>query len=120
MGLFHFYWAFGGKLGLDSALPTKDGVRLINPGRVLTFFVGVFLFIFSFVAYMLYFSSVKPDFSTNIGWTIAAVFIIRAIGEFNAVGFFKKIKSTKFAKYDTRLFSPLCLFLGVAFALLSV
>jgi len=26
-GLFHFYWAFGGKIGLDRAIPTKDGFQ---------------------------------------------------------------------------------------------
>lgn len=120
MGLFHLYWAFGGKVGLDKALPTKDGVRLINPGRVLTFFVGTALFGLSFVAYSLYFSAVRTDYIVYTGWLLAALFFMRAIGEFNAVGFFKKIKSTAFAAYDTKYFSPLCMFLGLMFALLSL
>ena len=35
-GLFHFYWAFDGKIGLDRAIPTKDGKALLNPGKILT------------------------------------------------------------------------------------
>lgn len=120
MGLFHLYWAFGGKVGLDKALPTKDGVRLINPGSVLTFFVGTVLFGFSFVAYSLYFSAVRTDYIVYAGWLLAALFFMRAIGEFNTVGFFKKIRSTTFAEYDTKYFSPLCLFLGLMFTLLSL
>jgi hypothetical protein len=119
MGLFHIYWAFGGTIGLDKALPTKDGVRLFNPGRVLTFIVGTVLFGFSFVAYSLCFDAANADATVYTGWVLSALFVIRAVGEFNAVGFFKKIRSTEFAAYDTKYFSPLCLFLGVVFALLS-
>ncbi len=118
-GVFHFYWAFGGKVGIDKAVPTKDGVRLLNPGKALTFFVGVVLCGFAFVAYALHFSALQTDYLVVTGWGLSVLFILRAVGEFNAVGFFKKIKSTEFARYDTRYFSPLCLFLGVAFALLS-
>jgi hypothetical protein len=45
----------------------------------------------------------------------AAVFVIRTVGDFRYVGFFKRYKHSMFAKYDTWLFSPLCLFLGAAF-----
>ena len=119
MGLFHFYWAFGGKIGLGKVLPTKDGQRLINPGSVPTFLVGVILLAFAFVAYALRFEVPPGDEVVYAGWALSVLFLLRAIGDFNAVGFFKKIGSTEFAKYDTKYFSPLCLFLGVAFALLS-
>ncbi|RUM63417.1 MAG: hypothetical protein DSZ04_05455 [Sulfurimonas sp.] len=38
------------------------------------------------------------------------IFFLRFIGNFNAVGLFKKIKSTTFAHYYTRYFMPLTLF----------
>lgn len=120
MGLFHFYWALGGTVGLDKALPTKEGKRLINPGSGLTFFVGTVLVGFSFVAYSLYFDAVKSDYMIYTGRMVSALFFLRSVGEFNAVGFFKKIKSTDFAAYDTKYFSPLCLYLGAVFAMLSV
>lgn len=120
MGLFHIYWAFGGKFGIDKALPTViDGRRLINPGKFLTFFVALVLIGFAFVAYKLNFGYLAGSSYIYLGWSISAVFIIRSIGEFNAVGFFKKIRSTEFAKYDTNYFSPLCLYLGIYFALSS-
>ena len=37
IGFIHFYWALGGKFLLDTAIPTKDGVKLLNPGTALTF-----------------------------------------------------------------------------------
>ncbi|MEM6843120.1 MAG: DUF3995 domain-containing protein [Bacteroidota bacterium] len=41
------------------------------------------------------------------------IFILRALGEFNYVGFFKRVKNTEFARADSRIFSPLCLGIGV-------
>lgn len=123
MGLFHFYWAFGGKIGLNKVLPTKDGIKLLNPSKALTFFVGLILIVFAYITYGLQFY----DFSINTnrrfylysGIFLSIIFTLRAIGEFNTVGFFKKIKDTEFAIYDTKYFSPLCLLLGVIFAILS-
>lgn len=123
MGLFHFYWAFGGKIGLDEALPTKNGELLLNPSKTLTFFVGVVLIVFAHIAYGLQFYDFTINTNKNIyfysGLLLSIIFTLRAIGEFNAVGFFKKIKDTEFAIYDTKYFSPLCLILGLIFAVLT-
>jgi len=32
----HVYWAFGGRWGWDSAIPTRDGEPLFEPGRFQT------------------------------------------------------------------------------------
>lgn len=121
MGLFHFYWVIGGKIGLDKALPTKDGKLLLNPGKILTTIVGIGLLGFGYIAYVLQFKDLTTmqyaNYYVNISWMLSAIFIIRAIGEFNAIGFFKKIKETQFAIYDTKYFSPLCLVLGVIFSI---
>ncbi|MFA6196294.1 MAG: DUF3995 domain-containing protein [Sulfurimonas sp.] len=119
IALFHIYWVFGGKIGLDKALPTTlDGKKIINPNKFLTFMVAFVLLGFTFVTYKLQFDN-QQNYYGNFGWFISVIFTLRSIGEFNAVGFFKKIKSTEFAKYDTRYFSPLCLYLGLSFAGLS-
>ena len=44
---------------------------------------------------------------------IGGIFLLRAVGDFRYVGFFKKVKNTAFARNDTRYYSPLCLLLGV-------
>lgn len=123
MGLFHFYWTFGGKFGLDKALPTKDGKLLLNPSKTLTFFVGIILVVFAYIAYALQFYDFTINENRNFylysGIFLSTIFILRAIGEFNAVGFFRKIKDTEFAIYDTKYFSPLCLILGIVFAILT-
>ncbi len=123
MGLFHFYWVFGGKVGLDKALPVKDGKLLLKPGKPLTFLVGVVLIFFAYIAYALQFYDLtlyeNRNFYLYSGIFLSIIFILRAIGEFNVLGFSKKIKDTEFAKYDTKYFSPLCLLLGIVFAVLT-
>lgn len=62
-----------------------------------------------------------PLWLDNYGlWIIAGIFILRAIGEFNYVGFFKKIKQTKFGKNDTKYYSPLCLTIGILTLLMEL
>jgi len=123
MGIFHFYWVFGGKVGLDKALPAKDGKLLLKPGKPLTFLVGVVLIFFAYIAYALQFYDFTLNENRNFylysGIFLSIIFILRAIGEFNVLGFSKKIKDTEFAKYDTKYFSPLCLLLGIIFAVLT-
>jgi hypothetical protein len=46
-------------------------------------------------------------------WGVATTLTGRAVGDFNYVGFFKRRRATKFARLDSRLYSPLALLLGV-------
>jgi hypothetical protein len=52
-------------------------------------------------------------------WTIAVTFAARTIGEFHYVGVFRKVKGTPFAKWDARLFTPLCAVLALATAAIA-
>ena len=119
MGAFHFYWAFGGKFFLDKVLPTKGGKLLFSPGSFLTFIVGVVFIGFSYITYLLYYSNKDSLYLQYLGWALFLMFTLRAIGEFNLIGFFKKIKSTEFSQYDTKYFSPLFIYLALVFAILS-
>lgn len=112
----HFNWAFGGSFGFDKALPTKeDGTRILNPKRKDSAIVGLGLLLFA-IYYMIIRRFIQielPNWIINYaGWIIPSIFIMRAIGDFKYVGFFKKIKSTIFGKFDSKYFSPLCFFIG--------
>ena len=115
LALLHFYWALGYEWGLDKAIPTEiKGQSILNPPKILTALVGIFLLGFSYIANRL--AQGQPDnIIVYMGWIIGVLFILRAIGEFKIVGIFKKIKGTLFAKYDTYLYIPLCLFIGYSF-----
>lgn len=117
LGGFHFYWLFGGVWGAEKVIPTqgRGANRLVIP-KFATLIVAFVLFLFGMM-YLIKSGLIYLAFSNwilNYGyWFIPVIFILRAIGEFKYVGFFKRIKHTEFAKADSKLFSPLCLTIGV-------
>ena len=117
LGGFHFYWLFGGTWGLKKAIPTKTNkTSTMSIPKLATLIVGLILISFGLV-YLIKsgLTNVQvPTLVENYGyWLIPSIFILRAIGEFNYVGFFKKIKDTEFGKADSKIFSPLCLIIGI-------
>ena len=117
LGFIHFYWLFGGKWGLEKALPTKEvKEKAIQPPKIATVIVGIGLISFGLI-YLLKSGLINfqvPNWIITYGsWLIPSIFILRAIGDFNYVGLFKKIKDTEFAKADSKWFIPLCLTIGM-------
>ena len=125
ISFIHFYWAFGGKWGSDAVLPTKDdnNTKVLNPTILITLIVafgllGFGLFILN-TAGLIHFYI--PQWHNKYGlWIIASIFALRAIGDFNYVGFFKKIKRTKFGKNDTKYFSSFCLTISILAIILEL
>ncbi|KGR77185.1 DUF3995 domain-containing protein [Ureibacillus sinduriensis] len=119
ISMLHFYWIFGGRRGLQSSLPQRvDGGVAANPGWIVTFIVAMGLMGMAFIllAQNNLIPYVTPNFFTK--WScliITFIFLLRAIGDFKYMGLSKKIKNTDFSKYDTKLYTPLCLFLGWIF-----
>lgn len=114
---FHFYWLLGGTWGVDHVLPTKDDI--VSPMKIpplATLVVALGLLSLG-VLYLIKMELIVIDLPVWIGkyayWVIPTIFLFRAIGEFKYVGFFKKIRDTKFAKADTKTFTPLCLFIAL-------
>ncbi len=58
-------------------------------------------------------TSVPPMLSTLACSILGVLFVLRAMGEFRMLGFFKSIKGTDFAFWDTWLYTPLSLALGL-------
>ena len=121
----HFYWAFGGEWRSDVVLPTKgdNTTKVLNPTILSTLIVAFGLLGFGF--FILVISGLitfdTPLLLSKYGlWLIASIFTLRAVGDFNYVGFFKKIKQTKFGKNDTKYFSPLCLTIGLLTIILEL
>lgn len=113
LAMVHFYWASGGQWAFDQALPTTEqGVRILNPGIADSVVVGLALLLFS-ICYLLPDNWLRlsiPYKIQRVGlWMIPIIFTLRAIGDFNYVGFFKQIRTTEFARLDTFIYSPLCL-----------
>ncbi|MBN3819698.1 DUF3995 domain-containing protein, partial [Paraburkholderia sp. Se-20369] len=47
---------------------------------------------------------------------LALIFAVRAVGDFRYVGFFKRIRGSRFARLDTLCYSPLCAALSLSIA----
>lgn len=117
ISFFHLYWAAGGKVGISAAIPTVGGERSFNPSPFATVLVATAFF----VALLVILGQIGLLGEMIPKWIfrwatfgIAALFLLRAIGDFNLAGFFKQVNDTDFAFWDTFLFSPLCLFIAVA------
>ncbi|GAA3769422.1 DUF3995 domain-containing protein [Flavobacterium ginsengiterrae] len=117
LSLVHFYWAFGGKWGTEGVYPTPDSqTPPKNPGIISTLIVAIVLFTFA-LFYLIKVSIILfelPFWIQKYGlWILTSIFAVRAIGDFKYLGFFKKIKNTKFGQNDTKYFAPLCLVISI-------
>lgn len=116
-GGIHFYWVFGGKWSLEKVIPTKTNDLNINSiPKFATVIVGL-VFLFFGLIYVIKSGLVNiqiPNWIINYGYYIVPIlFLLRAIGDFKYVGFFKSITTTTFAIWDQKLFAPLCLFISI-------
>lgn len=120
----HVYWALGGRWGSKAVFPTKDEhTKPQMPGPAPTLIVAAGLLVIGlFILLKAGFLRIAiPVWLHNNGlWILAGIFILRAIGDFNYVGFFKKIKHTLFGQHDTKYYAPLCLLLGILIIILQL
>ena len=119
LSAIHIYWALGGEAGKVAAIPVKDnGQRSFSPSKTGTLVVAVALFCFAVLVFCIGVQSVTV--LRPLGWLLALVLFLRAIGDFKLVGFFKRPSASVFAKNDNRFYSPLCLFLAAGVLYISL
>lgn len=121
LSLLHIYWVVGGQWGLHGAIPEKYLERYLQSEnhllmRLSTLVVAIGLMMFSFVILSNHYalSTLISGTMIRVGTLmIAIIFTLRAIGDFNIVGIFKKASDSVFAKNDNKIYIPICLFLAV-------
>ncbi|CAM3948595.1 hypothetical protein BAQ48_19750 [Bacillus luti] len=123
VSFLHIYWAFGGTWGTNSVIPTISGEKAFTPHTGITLVIALLLSIAAII--LLQQTNIVhiavPNVIVQAGsWICMIVFFIRVIGEFNYFGIFKRKKDTKFARMDTNLYIPLCLFLSFTFLLVII
>ena len=123
LSALHIYWAFGGRFGAIAALPERDGSPLFRPGLASTLVVAGLL---ASAALLVLAHAGRgpgvhlPPWMVTLGVpVIAVVMLARSVGDFRYIGFFKKVRDTRFAQLDTRYFSPIALLLGASTALIA-
>ena len=122
LGLFHVLWAAGFKAGTAAAVPERDGRPLFEPSRGSTLLVAGGLFSGALTLLMrlgVVWTPLPRRWVTAGCWLLATLFGLRAIGEFRYVGLFKRVSGTAFARWDTRLYTPLCIVISLGSALVA-
>jgi Protein of unknown function (DUF3995) len=120
LGIVHLYWAVGGEWGKGAAIPEHEGKPVWRPSSLGTGLVALGLFMMAAlllmrIGWLGVYTGANP---VRMGlWLMAAIFLVRAIGDFRYVGFFKRVRGTRFARLDTLAYSPLCLILALLITL---
>jgi hypothetical protein len=101
-------------------IPERDGKPLFRPSRASTLGVAALLGLAATaVAGCGGWWVLPATLATPMRAIVAAVsvaFAARAVGDFRYLGFFKRVRGTRFARADDRYFVPLCLALSAATA----
>jgi hypothetical protein len=121
LGAVHLYWALGGKRVFQHSLPRKStGELLFLPRKIDCLIVGLGLIGFGFLLLNQVGLINLPGSNAVINGGslfVGVIFLARALGDFKYLGFFKSIRNSPFAKYDSLYYSPLCLYIGFTFIL---
>ena len=123
LGLWHFYMAFAGGTGESAAVPRLDGKPLFVPSAGATVAVGVVLLLCATLVAGtsgLVSLGLPPRPLSWLSYATALALLARAVGEFKYVGFFKRVRGSRFATMDTLVYSPLCLMLSAGVAWVAI
>ena len=115
LALAHFFWAFGGAGGFDAAIPQHNGKPVFTPHPIATALVGCALLVAAAIVLgrIGFWGATWPRWIFQFGtWGLAGMFLLRGIGDFRYIGLFRRVRDTRFARWDARLFTPLCLLLA--------
>ncbi len=122
LALWHFRMAATPFVGESGAVPSVDGKPLFVPSARATVAVGVVLLLFAGLVAAtggLVSVGLPPAVLMWLSFGLAAGLLARAVGEFRYVGFFKRVRGSRFATLDTYVYSPLCLLLAIGVALVA-
>jgi hypothetical protein len=117
LSALHVWWGVEGVEATSPMIPQVDGKPSFVPESRDCYAVAAALALASILVITRggLLRSPFPETWTQIGTiAVGGVLVLRAIGDFHTLGFFKRVRGTEFAEWDTRLYSPLALVLGVA------
>lgn len=124
LSLLHGYWALGGKWAIEKTIPTRFQDSFFDQNNHLKIVMATFVVAAGLMALAImvagYIGKVNIPVNAEllrIGLILAAiVFLIRSIGNFKDIGFFKSDRTGEFGYWDSKLYSPLCLFFSLSIA----
>lgn len=127
IGALHIYWAVGGSSGMGSAgsavVPEVGGRSAFTPGPAWTLVVAALLEIAAALVALqgkLIAIDGLPSALIRVGALgVAVVLAARGVGDFRLVGLFKRVRGTRFARLDSRVYTPLCFALAAGIVLVA-
>jgi len=122
LALWHFRMAAAPGRGMGGVVPSVEGKPLFVPSIQAT--VGVGIALLSFAALVAATAGLLPVPLPRVAlvwlsYGLALGLLGRAVGEFKYVGFFKRVRGSRFARLDTLIYSPMCLLMAVGVALVA-
>lgn len=118
---FHLHWALGGRAGFPVSLPQRaDGTPVMAhrlpwwrpaAGAVAVGLIALGLLLLAHAGYLPL--PVPASLARAALLAAGGAFVARALVPNRYVGFFKSLRTTRWARFDTRLYSPLFLLLGL-------
>ncbi len=113
----HMYWALGGSVGIAVSSPRTPKRSLFHVSPVMMLLVALALVLAAnLMLTRLGLATARlPAWGTRMACVVLAVaFLVRAIGDFRYIGFFKRVGGSRFARLDSIVYSPVSLFLAAA------
>ena len=118
---FHLHWALGGRLGHSVSLPQRPDGNPVMAHRLPWWrpAAGAVALGLAALAWLLLALAghlplpLPPRLARAALLATGAAFVARALVPNRYVGFFKSLRTTRWARFDTRLYSPLFLLLGL-------
>ncbi|HEU0100419.1 MAG TPA: DUF3995 domain-containing protein [Allosphingosinicella sp.] len=118
---FHLHWALGGRLGYSVSLPQRpDGTPVMAhrlpwwrpaAGAVALGLLALALLLLAYAGRLPL--PVPRSLARAALLATGAAFAARSLVPNRYVGFLKSLRTTRWARYDTRLYSPLFLLLAL-------
>jgi len=128
LGSLHIYWLLGGTWGYSAVIPEVLKPKAESVSKKLfwnisTLVVALAMFALAFLSLIngdIIATSLPQSLLKYSSMFVALIFLLRAIGDFKHVGFFKKSDGSYFAQQDSKYFSPLCLFISILMSYLTI
>ena len=125
---FHLHWSLGGQLGLSVSLPQRPNGEPVMAHRIgwwrpAAGTVAAALILLGALALAAEGHLALPLPPAMVRAALGLVggaFVLRAMVPTAWTGFFKRIRGTRWSRYDTWLYSPLFLLLGAALLVIAL
>jgi len=126
IGGLHVYWAVRGTARIARAgavVPEIGGRPAFTPGRTSTLVIAALLEIAALLVALqgkLFAIGGLPPALIRVGALgVAVALAARGIGDFRLVRLFKRVRGTRFARLDSRVYVPLCLALATGIVIVA-